>query len=156
MSSFASLKLSAAAVHRLGQTVIVCALTSALAACAQKPLAQDPQWRMAGPTVNMHTDQIAPRGTARLKIEQDGRPEQMPPTVRRGRPVADDPTEPFSPNYGTVPSGRKPAPRDVGVLDERPVVQVSAPGTWAADVLPEDLPADLPADFRTAILNARR
>lgn len=35
----------------------------------------------------------------RLRIEDDGIEEQLPP-LRRRQPVKDDPTEPFSPNYG--------------------------------------------------------
>lgn len=127
------------------------------AGCAQKPAAQQPHWRVAGPTVNLNADQVAPRGLLRLRIEGDGLPEQAPPTVRKGRPSADDPTEPFSPNYGTVPVDREPiAPRNVGAGEGRGVAPVALDGRWAADVLPEDLPADLPPDFRTALLNARR
>lgn len=38
----------------------------------------------------------------RSVIEDDGIPEQDAPRVRGGEPVVDDPTEPFSPNYGSV------------------------------------------------------
>jgi hypothetical protein len=34
-------------------------------------------------------------------LEADGMPAQLPP-LRRPRPIPDDPTEPWSPNYGTV------------------------------------------------------
>ncbi len=157
MALFASLKLPAAAVHRLGRTVLVCALPFALAACAQKPASHQPQWRVAGPTANMHPGQVAPRELPRLQVEEDGLPEQMPPSITPGRPVNDDPTEPFSPNYGTVPVDPKPVgPVDLGALDGLPVVPAAVRGAWAGDILPEDLPADLPPDFRSALLNSRR
>jgi hypothetical protein len=44
----------------------------------------------------------------RTQMEDDGLPPQVAPSVRI-RQQPDDPTEPFSPNYGPRPAGR-PAP----------------------------------------------
>jgi len=38
----------------------------------------------------------------KVEIEDDGLPAQSPPLLRRN-PTPDDPTEPFSPNYGSRP-----------------------------------------------------
>jgi hypothetical protein len=42
---------------------------------------------------------VAERGWT-TEIEEDGKPAQVPP-VRRMRPEEDDPTQPWSPNYGS-------------------------------------------------------
>lgn len=57
--------------------------------------------------------QAAPQNVAerqwKVEIEDDGKPAQAPP-VRRMRPEEDDPTQPWSPNYGKPPSAwQKPA-----------------------------------------------
>jgi hypothetical protein len=39
----------------------------------------------------------------KVEIEEDGKPAQAPP-VRRMRPEEDDPSQPWSPNYGKPPS----------------------------------------------------
>jgi len=47
----------------------------------------------------------------KVEIEDDGKPAQSPP-VRRMRPEEDDPTQPWSPNYGkgaSVPAAPAPA-----------------------------------------------
>lgn len=45
----------------------------------------------------------------KVEIEDDGKPVQAPP-VRRMRPEEDDPSQPWSPNYGKPPSTwQKPA-----------------------------------------------
>ena len=58
--------------------------------------------RVAGP-VSAYPDEAAPRTTvsraAPVEIEADGLPAQVAPKNRR--PMRDDPTEPWSPNYGT-------------------------------------------------------
>src|SRR5690606_11993813 len=41
-------------------------------------------------------------GGPQVAMEDDGRPAQIPPFLR-AKPVVDDPTEPFSPNYGPPP-----------------------------------------------------
>jgi hypothetical protein len=44
-----------------------------------------------------------------VEIEDDGLAVQRPPR-RSSQPAADDPTEPFSPNYGSVPAAVEAAP----------------------------------------------
>ena len=43
-----------------------------------------------------------------VEIEDDGREAQLPPR-RRHHPYPDDPTEPFSPNYGSLESAPLPS-----------------------------------------------
>jgi hypothetical protein len=50
------------------------------------------------------------------EVEEDGKPAQVPP-IRRMRPEEDDPTQPWSPNYGS----REPLP---------PTVPAPRPTTW--------------------------
>ena len=45
--------------------------------------------------------------TPRVAMEDDGLPSQIPP-LRRNKPEADDPREPFSPNYGPVAEQQSP------------------------------------------------
>ena len=55
---------------------------------------------VGGPYAGAH--QVAPSRVNELRkveIEDDGRPAQSPP-VRKMRPEEDDPTQPWSPNYG--------------------------------------------------------
>lgn len=35
-----------------------------------------------------------------VELEDDGLPAQVPPPLRRARPEVDDPSQPWSPNYG--------------------------------------------------------
>ena len=65
------------------------------------------------------------------EIEADGLPSQAPP-LRRKDPLPDDPSQPFSPNYGPPP-------------------------LETAEALPRDryVPSDLPPDFRRRLLAAR-
>lgn len=134
-------------------------LAAALSGCAAKaPSSQHPQWRVAGPTQHMNRDYVAPLPRSRVIIEDDGLEEQAPPLVRKGKPVQDDPTEPFSPNYGSVPV-RQGAVRpnvDVTPLDVVPEYDIgrgpvgarhAVPiAVRAADVVEEPpmLPANLP------------
>ncbi len=79
------------------------------------------------------------------EMEADGIEVQAPPRLRQRR-EPDDPTEPFSPNYGSVPP-RVP----VGSPE-----QVYAPGAApaVAPAAPPALPADLPPQFRRRIAAA--
>lgn len=67
---------------------------------------------VGGPYAGTH--QVAPSRVNELRkieIEDDGKPAQTPP-VRRMRPEEDDPTQPWSPNYGkgaTAPAVTAPA-----------------------------------------------
>ena len=58
------------------------------------------------PPSNAGIQPIAPRvafaAPPRIVVEDDGLPRQHPPRRRNG-PIVDDPSEPFSPNYGPTP-----------------------------------------------------
>ncbi len=69
---------------------------------------------VGGPYAGSH--QVAPARVNELRkveIEDDGRPAQSPP-VRKMRPEEDDPTQPWSPNYGkgaAAPASEPAAPQ---------------------------------------------
>lgn len=72
-----------------------------------------------------------------VQTEDDGLPSQMPPSPRI-RQMPDDPTEPYSRNYGGPnPSALKPSP------------SMRAPSSAATAVA---IPADLPPDFRHKLI----
>ena len=75
--------------------------------CASQQAQHQPPVRVAGP---VGPDQQMPG--IKVEIEDDGLPSQLAP--RNRKPVRDDPTEPWSPNYGTVPVRR---------ADDAPVMQ---------------------------------
>ena len=88
--------LSAARVCVIGLTVVA-------SGCASK---EGP--RYAGAAM---PQQVSERQW-KVEIEEDGKPAQAPP-VRRMRPDEDDPTQPWSPNYGRSGSSpAAPAPQD--------------------------------------------
>jgi len=70
-----------------------------------------------------------------IEVEDDGLPAQTPPPVRV-RMMPDDPSEPFSPNYGRRPVASTPAE--------------STPRSAVHAALPDDLP---PA-FRKGLMAA--
>lgn len=76
--------------------------------CAQNQSYSQPNWYAGGPA----SQQTAAAVPIPVEMEDDGRPAQVPPRVD-GRPAADDPTQPWSPNYGG-PANR-PARRPVQV-----------------------------------------
>mgnify|MGYP001491156129 CR=1 FL=1 len=88
-----------------------------------------------------------------VELEADGLPVQRAPLIRRTR-LPDDPSEPFSPNYGSQPSvvpqptdapAAPPARRDQAAIYASPnVVRMSL----------RDLPDDLPPDFRERMIVA--
>jgi hypothetical protein len=63
--------------------------------CAQNQSYNQPNWYAGGPV----PQQAAAAVPIPVEMEDDGRPAQVPPRVD-GRPTADDPTQPWSPNYG--------------------------------------------------------
>ena len=90
---------------------VAAAATIALAACAQSPYVEhrshvmDPASR----------SRVAMKTPPRIVTEADGLPSQHAPHMRRDPPV-DDPSEPFSPNYGPAPATpphRQPPPAKV-------------------------------------------
>lgn len=56
-------------------------------------------WNVRGPQ-----QQAVAMAPVPVDLEDDGLPAQTPPMTNR-RPMPDDPSEPFSPNYGPIPSG---------------------------------------------------
>lgn len=71
-----------------------------LSACASRPAThhQAGYWRPHAQAVPSEYH----REHARVEMEDDGLPVQAAP-VRRRKPEPDDPSEPFSPNYGEAP-----------------------------------------------------
>lgn len=67
-------------------------------------------------------------GAAQVAMEDDGLPAQIPP-LRRAKPEQDDPSEPFSPNYGPPPQ----------VQNAKEPLQI---------------PKDLPKAFRRKLINS--
>lgn len=92
-----------------------CRLPSGMAAVVSLALvlggcAAEPQpYRVAGPVRD------APPNSIRVEIEDDGLPAQIAPRHRRAMP--DDPSEPWSPNYGSSPPAAFDAARVSAKLD---------------------------------------
>jgi hypothetical protein len=85
---------------RLAARAAVLGLTLAAAGCASDGTQQRYAYAYPG---TAHVTAPAPRPPVpRAEIEDDGLPAQAPP-LRKRASEPDDPTEPFSPNYGTVP-----------------------------------------------------
>ncbi len=108
----------------------VVALALAAAGCVSS--------RPSGPYASMGVG--GPRGYASAhryptpptqEMEADGMPGQAPP-LRRKSPYPDDPSQPFSPNYGPPPLEKAETWRPAG-----------------------HVPDDIPADFRRRLLAAR-
>lgn len=85
---------------RLSVCTAMIAVTAVLGACSSSKQAATPeaQWRVNGPPT-----QLAQTAPPAVIIEDDGIEAQTPPRVRK-QAEPDDPTEPWSPNYGTVPA----------------------------------------------------
>jgi hypothetical protein len=81
--------------------------------------------------VTQHAAVPAPIPRPKVEIEDDGRPVQSPP-ARLMRPEEDDPTQPWSPNYGKS-HGALPRTADAKTAPPRPVI---APGPEPRDVHP--------------------
>ena len=109
--------------NRLGRTLFV-GLAIALAGCARSgPFIQD-SWNVGGPVPATADAAARPRA----ETEADGLPAQTPPP-RRKSSGPDDPSEPFSPNYGPRPA---------------PAVNAGRP----------HIPDDLPPAFRRRLASA--
>lgn len=110
------------------------------------PTAQaGPYWRQrepASPRVAGYIDSRAQR-----EIEDDGLPAQAAPRLR-ARPEPDDPSQPFSPNYGRVMPARSASAGTMG----NPSNAGSLPARDGMASIPEDLP---PA-FRRLLADAAR
>jgi hypothetical protein len=80
----------------LGRSVFA-VLAIVLAGCAPSGTYAPESWNVGGPQSAM-----ADSGRPRVELEADGLPAQTPP-LRREPIEPDDPSEPFSPNYGPSP-----------------------------------------------------
>jgi hypothetical protein len=86
------------------------------------------------------------RQVAEVQIENDGLPSQAPPSVRI-RQMPDDPSEPYSRNYG----GFNPASVEHPAVVEHKSADAAA--GWATLSHPA-IPADLPPTFRRQLAQA--
>lgn len=80
----------------------VSARRGAVPSRAAKPLWALLAVLLAGCAGQSEYDEYSWYGGDRLAMEADGLPAQIPP-LRRTKTERDDPTEPFSPNYGPPP-----------------------------------------------------
>jgi hypothetical protein len=88
-------------------------LALGLTGCAQSAALTPEDWNVGGPQTS-----VAHAGRPRVELEADGLPAQTPP-LRREPSEPDDPTEPFSPNYGPRPTVA-PAKRAAALSDIPP------------------------------------
>jgi hypothetical protein len=97
--------------------VCVIGLAAVASGCASK---QPPSY-VNGPPMHV-APAPAPVKAARIELEDDGRPAQVP--GRRIRPEEDDPSQPWSSNYGkgVIPQPIKPAPRTVDAALQPPIM----------------------------------
>lgn len=91
------------------------------------------------------------------EMEADGLPAQRPPLQHR-RPTVDDPSEPFSPNYGSsvATADSKPAVTRTSYRSESrsALGQKQAVSGWRMTV-DRALPDDLPPGFRRRLVDSR-
>lgn len=126
-------------VSRSGSRPVVCCFALAafvgLGGCASTQ----------APRYSSETTAPAPRVVAQAApaVEDDGLPAQTPPPAHI-RQLPDDPSEPFSPNYG----GGNPATLDAAAKAHEP-----APARPFVHV---PVPDDLPAAFRHKLVTALR
>ena len=94
-------------------------LLLALTACASDKTAQFPS--AFGDSPSSYTAEVRP---PRVETEADGLPVQPPP-LRRTAAAADDPREPWSPNYGTALASKLaglPAPTPAPTAESAPAL----------------------------------
>ena len=75
------------------------------------------------PNANLYASNVQSRYAGHsprpfVEIEDDGREAQLPPR-KRSDPLSDDPTEPFSPNYGSATPVPVPSQWTVTIVRER-------------------------------------
>ena len=105
----------------------------------------NPYWRQreaASPRVAGYVDSRAQR-----EIEDDGLPAQAAPRLR-AKPEPDDPSQPFSPNYGRVMPARSASAGTVG--------NPTNAGSLSARDGMASIPDDLPPAFRRQLADAAR
>jgi hypothetical protein len=96
----------------------------------------------SAPAVAAYSRQVA----AGVQVEADGLPSQAAPPARI-RQMPDDPSEPYSPNYG----GFNPASVEHRAVGEHKTADAAA--GWATSTQPA-IPADLPPVFRRQLAQA--
>lgn len=104
MQSSTPSRLAARSRSRVATPLAVASVALLLSGCA----ASTPgPYRVAGPIATFPGDRPrppAPRAQpVKVEVEDDGLPSQLAP--RNPRPVPDDPSEPWSPNYGSKRAG---------------------------------------------------
>jgi hypothetical protein len=119
-------KTSACLVH-----VAAAAMLAALGGCASTPADSSAH-------VSANALRVA-QSTQVTDVEDDGLPAQTPPAVRPGQ-ATDDPSEPYSRNYGGANPSASAAPLLPGPIDDHAPKQ--------------QLPKDLPPAFRQKLLAA--
>jgi hypothetical protein len=131
-------------------------LAFAMAGCASQKAAHQPQAGSPDPSI-----------VAKVDTEADGQPAQPPPPISI-RATPDEPREPWSRNYGSVPPARGAeapvtSPEGVPVAPPRPTLSSAAlvvpaaspPGRIrTASSSLSALPPDLPPDFRRRLADA--
>lgn len=93
--------------------IAVLGLAAAAAGCAASHGQSAASYRGHHPypgTVVYSSPATPPPARRRVEMEEDGM-EAQPPPVRRYKPEMDDPSQPWSPNYGTRSPVRKAGPQ---------------------------------------------
>ena len=122
--------------------IVVVALSAAGCASNKAPS------YVAGPPMSQAAKRVAVATPA--DVEDDGRPAQVVPGARHPR-VPDDPTQPWSPNYGGPASPKvQPTPTQI----QRPQQPTRRPKTQDT-AGPAPMPVPLPAPPRTAMMQPR-
>ncbi|MDX2157835.1 MAG: adhesin [Hyphomicrobiaceae bacterium] len=85
-------------IRRAPVTLGALSLALLAAGCASS---QPPSYRVAGPPLRPDA------ATVKVEVEDDGLPSQLAP--RHPRQTPDDPSEPWSPNYGSSGAAARPA-----------------------------------------------
>jgi hypothetical protein len=98
---------------------------------------------------------VSPQVVAQAtEMEDDGLPVQTAPSARV-RMAPDDPSEPFSRNYGgSNPSAVRKEAKPEEHYEQVPADRAPVPQQAMKLPLPGDLPDDLPADFRKKLVHA--
>lgn len=105
--------------------------------------------RVAAPPQQMAAAAVAP---AEPELEDDGRPAQTPPLMR-AKPLPDDPSEPFSPNYGPG-NGPSYGPSYGRAHAKTAAAPVGVMRTSAREAAPQNPRDDLPPYFRSRLVVA--
>ena len=88
--------------------VVVLTVALALGGCATSRQSQDYQYQAGAPRAYVRPHKVA-AVPPKIAMEDDGHPSQLPPRIRP-QAEPDDPSEPFSPNYGPPLPGTETSP----------------------------------------------